>query len=151
MNDSELLTYGLVVQAIAIHAFAKAEADPAVVGPVYFHDFVSALEEAASDLVRLGILSPLNDKRGCPYFVFSCEVGKSANVATRNWRKGPTFPELLVTFVNLFGEFGSEYWGFSSKPNDPFGENSKIASTLDALASLGYLTRTGNDYVWADR
>src|SRR5579871_6913265 len=44
--------------------------------------------------------------------------------------RGRPFAKLLVTFINLFGEFGSEYWGFSGKPNVTFGFGGKIAPTL---------------------
>jgi len=151
VNASELKAYGLVAQAIASHAFAKANADPAVAGSIYFHDFMSAFEDAAHDLVRLGVLKPLDQKPGCAYFVFNCEIDEASRMAERNWQIGPKFPELLVTFVNLFGEFGREYWGFSSKPNVTFGAGGRITKALDALASLGYLKKKDGGYVWTDR
>ena len=159
MNESELRAYGLVAKAIANHAFAMASPEqpglrrnyPEAPPPIYFTHFTSAFEQAASDLSRLGIFRPLDQGRGNCCFAFDCEIDESNNLAGQNWRRGPTFAELMITFINLFGEFGSEYWGFSSKPDIPFGAGSRIATTLDALASLGYLTKTAGGYVWTDR
>jgi len=120
--------------------------------PIYYHYSMSAFESVAHDLWRLGILRPLDQKGGWAFhFVFDCEIDESNDLAEQNWRQGPTFSELLVTFINLFGDFGGEYWGFSSKPIVPFGAGSRIATTLDALVLLGYLTKRDGGYVWTDR
>ena len=159
MNELELRAYGLVAKAIAKHAFGMASPEqpglrrnyPEAPPPIFFHHFTSALEQAACDLSRLGIFRPLDQGRnGDCCFAFDCEIEAADRVAERNWRRGPTLFELLVTFINLFGEFGSDYWGFSSKPNVPFGANSRITPTLDALASLGYLAKTHDGYIWTN-
>jgi hypothetical protein len=161
VNESEVRAYGLVAQAIAKHAFAWAEFEferkrhhsqfPEATGPIFYHISMSTLEAVVRDLWRLGILRPL-DQIGdwAFFFVFDCEVSESNLVAERNCSKGPTLFELLVTFVELFGEFGAEYWGFSAKPSVPFGIDSRILPTLDALSLLGYLEKTHNGYVWTE-
>jgi len=160
VSAAELRAYGLVAQAIAQHAFAWAEFEferrrhhsqfPEVTEPIFYHVSMSTLEAVAHDLWRLGILRPL-DQIGdwAFFFVFDCEVGESNLVAERNCSKGPTLFELLVTFVELFGEFGSN-WGFSSRPGLPFGIDSRILPTLDALSVLGYLQKTPGGYVWTE-
>jgi hypothetical protein len=157
-TEGEMRAYGLVAQAIAQHAFDQATAaqahdrsvfpDPR---PIYYHQSMSAFEAAAEHLWRLRILRPLDEKSGWAlHFVFDCEVNDSKIVAEHNRQEGPTFSELLATFVNLFGDFGKEKWGFSTERGMPFGNNSPIKPALEALASLGYLTTTENGYLWTD-
>jgi hypothetical protein len=159
VNEAELRAYGLVAQAIVRHAFAKASSEtnrdrglyssrfPGAPQPIYFHEYVSTFESVADDLCRLGILKPV-DQRQIAYFVFDCEVSEANIVAERSWEQGPSLFDLLVTFVNLFGEFGTEYWGFSSSRGVPFGANGRLASAFDALATVGYLGKTDDGYVW---
>jgi hypothetical protein len=157
MTELELQVYGRVAQAIARHALAMAEAQdheyrhafPDAPGPIYYHWATSNFEAAAYDLWRLRILKPLDqEKNGANYFVFDCQVTDSNVVAERNALLGPTLFELLVTFINLFGEFGPEYWGFSTKPDVAFGRNRQIQPTLDTLAAAGYLAKTDEGYTW---
>jgi hypothetical protein len=166
VNEAEVRTYGLVAQAIAKHAFAWADTDtaqgyydskfPEAPRPIFYHVSMSTLEAVADDLWRLGILKPLDrigplDQQGWAYhFAFDCKISESNIVAERNWPNGPTLIELLATFIGLFGEYGTEYWGFSTKPNVTFGANSRIMPTLEALASLGYLFKTNGGYVWTE-
>jgi hypothetical protein len=162
MNDLEVRAYGLVAQAIAQHAFASAETEqklrpsqfsrfPEAVLPIYCHYSDSTFEAVAHDLWRLGILRPLDQKGGWAFhFVFDCETTKSNIVAEQNWREGPTLFDLLKTFINLFGDYGAEYWRFSTKPGVPFGIDSQIAPTLEALAATGYLVKTNGGYVWTE-
>jgi hypothetical protein len=159
LNEAELRAYGLVAQAIAQHAFASATQDqkhyvgqfPGAPRPIYDHVSMSTFEAVAHDLCRLRILRPLDQQRDWAFhFVFDCEVGASNIVAERNWSDGPTFTKLLLTFINLFGDFGTEYWGFSTKQNISFGNNSRIRPTLQALVPLGYLTETDEGYAWTE-
>jgi len=159
MNEVELRAYGCVAQAIARHAFAMAESEdeenrhtfPDAPRPIYYHYSTSTYEAVAHDLWRLRILRPLDQQGDWAYhFVFDCEVGESYAVAERNAPNGPTLFELLVTFVDLFGDFGTEYWGFSTKQGVAFGAGGRIEPTLDALSSIGYLTRTEGGYVWTE-
>jgi hypothetical protein len=62
---------------------------------------------------------------------------------------GPALFDVLVTFINLFGEYGTN-WGFSAKPELVFGQNSHMAPTLDALASIGLVTKLGNGFIWTE-
>jgi hypothetical protein len=164
VNEAQLHAYGQIALAIARHAFACAEADDARIRegrpelrdarwPICYHHCTSAFEYAARDLVRLGILRDFcqGSRLHFNYFVFACELDQADAVAVRNWRKGPPFDELLVTFLTLFGSYGSAYWGVSAEPNLPFGADSRIAATLAALAALGYLVKTTRGYVWSER
>lgn len=164
MNERQLRAYGQLAQAIALHVFAMAERNDtqireqerstAVVqeapSPIYHHDFMSTFEKAADSLCRLGIMRDLFDKqqRAFVYFVFVCDVNEAGTFAERNWASGPSFDDLLVTFLDLFGDFGAKFWGFCTAPRRPFGLGSRIEPTFDALASAGYLTKTEHGYVW---
>jgi hypothetical protein len=163
LNDAQLHAYGKVAQAIARRAFDKAEFDDDKMRkgrpelrnarwPIYHHDFTSAYEAAAQDLQRLGILRDYCEGSWLQftYFVFACDLDQADTIAVRNWRDGPSFDDLLVTFLALFGDLGP-YWGFSVTRGFPFGTDSRIASTLEALASLGYLVKTTSGYVWSER
>ena len=159
MNEAEVRAYGLIAQAIAKHAFAMAEDQnkedgyrfPNATRPIYCHLATSTFEAVARDLWRLGILRPLDQKGDWAFhFVFDCEISRSNILAERNWPHGPTLFELLVTFINLFGDFGTQYWGFSTKPNILFGTNSRITPTLEALVTLGYLEKTDGGYLWTE-
>jgi hypothetical protein len=159
MNELELRAYGSVAQAIARHAFAMAEREdrdnrhgnPDAPWPIYYHWSMSTFEAVAIDLWRLRILKPLDeDKNWACYFAFDCEISESNAVAERNAANGPALSELLVTFIDLFGDFGTEYWGFSTRQGVPFGAGGRIEPTLAALASLGYLSRTEGGYVWTE-
>jgi hypothetical protein len=159
MNELELRAYGSVAQAVARHAFAMAEGEnednrdafPDAPRPIYYHWSTSTFEAVADNLWRLRILRPLDQKSYDAYhFVFDCEVSVSNVVAERNAPNGPTLFELLVTFVDLFGDFGTEYWGFSTKQGVAFGAGGRIEPTLEALASIGYLTRTEGGHVWTE-
>lgn len=161
MEGPELHAYCQMAQSTASFVFNQAkwqgERDPRKVEknprfadvspPIYSHDGMSAFENVADNLVRLGILYEI-DRGTC--YAFSCDVGDSSTLAERNWCTGPSFEELFINFINLFGEFGTEYWGFSMSRGAPFGTNSRLASTLDALASIGYLSKTNEGYVWTD-
>jgi hypothetical protein len=157
VNEAELRAYGMVAQAIAQHAFAIAEAGkenesyfPEARGPVYYHYSMSIFEAVANDLWRLRILRPLDQKADWAFhFVFDCDVDQSNRVAERNWQSGPALFDVLVTFINLFGEYGTN-WGFSAKPELVFGQNSRMAPTLDTLASIGLVTKLGNGFIWTE-
>jgi hypothetical protein len=159
MNELELCAYGYVAKAIAQHAFAAAETEdkdcraafPDAPGPIYHHWSMSNFEAAAHDLWRLRILRPLDESNGWAFFfVFDCDVDESNLIAERNVSEGPTLFELLVTFINLFGDFGTEYWGFSTRQETRFGRNSRIKPTFDALAALGYLAKSEDGYTWTE-
>lgn len=161
MNQDDLLAYGQLAQAMAMHIFSQAEHDDAKIRegrpelrdepwPIYYHYSTSTFERATDYLARLGILKGVGPHaKTIPfYFVFESKVEDAAELAKRNWSSGPTLQELIVAFVDLFGEYGAAYWGFSTKRDTPFGEGGRIAPALDALCSLGYLRRTDKGFVW---
>ena len=163
MNEAEARAYGLIAQAIAQHAFAMAEAQtkhplsrfedsfPEARRPIYDHYSDSTFEAVAHDLWRLGVFKPLDQQGGWAFhFAFDCDVSDANVVAERNCPNGPTLSELLVTFINLFGDYGTKYWGFSTKPRIAFGQNSRIEPALSALSSIGYLASTDDGYVWTE-
>lgn len=157
MSGLELQAYGRVAQALARHAYAMAvsededyrKAFPDAPGPIYYHWSTSTFEAVAHDLWRLGILRPL-DQRGAWafHFVFDCPIDEANLVAERNAAAGPALAQLLTTFINLFADFGAQYWGFSTTPDVPFGLNARLTPTFDALASIGYLTKSEQGYTW---
>ena len=123
-----------------------------VPAPIFHHMFMSVFEETASCLWRLGILRDVGSAagRGFSFFVFGCNVEDAGAVAERNWSAGPAFDDLLDAFVNLFGDYGIDRWGFSTERHVPFNVDERIAPALDALAGLGYATKADKGYVWTD-
>jgi len=157
MNDLELQAYGRVAQALARHVQAMAESEdkhnrhafPNAPGPIYYHYSMSTFEAVASDLWRLGIMCPLDQHADWAFhFVLSCTTDEACAVAQQNAAAGPSLDQLLVTFINLFADFGTEYWGFSTKPDIPFGLKARLAPTFEALAAAGYLTKSEEGYTW---
>jgi hypothetical protein len=112
--------------------------------------FMSTFEDMAKCLWRLGILRPLDQQRDWAFhFVFDCDADASDKVAEKNCRQGPPLFDLLVVFINVFGEYGSS-WGFSSRPGTTFGTDNPITRTFETLASIGYLRALDGGYVWTD-
>jgi len=156
INQSEQLAYGQMAQALARHAHYCAEHDgdhfPGVSEPVYYHYSDSTFEGVADCLWRLNILRPLDQTGEWAYnFVLDCEPSDACRVAISNRKSGPPFGELLYTIVNLFGDYGTEYWGFSTQRGVPFGKDGRLAPMLDALVPLGYLEKSETGYVWTER
>jgi|ERR1044072_668779 hypothetical protein len=164
MNDAQLRTYGELAQAIAAHVSKQLETDDVrtktdrpqlrdAPQPLFHHYFMSTFEAVAEDLRRLGILKDWGETVGLKwaYFVFDCEPSDAGAVARRNWQAGPSFDELLRTFLELFGDWGTEYWGFTIERDTPFGNGSRITPALDALSALGYLDKTSEGFVWTKR
>jgi hypothetical protein len=162
VNQTDIVAYGMVAQAIAQHAFAMADANwkhepsrprfPGTDGPIFDHHSDSTFEAVAHDLWRLGILSPLDEVHDWAYnFVFACDVAVSNIAAEGNCEHGPSLFDLLVTFINLFSDFGTEYWGFSVKSDISFGQDSRIKPTLEALAATGFLIKANDGFTWTER
>ena len=161
MNDAELRAYGELAHAIAAHVAKQLETDYVrkvtdrpqlrdAPQPLFHHTFMSTFESVADNLSRLRILKDWGETVGLKwaYYVFDCELSDAAAVARRNWNVGPSFDELLATFLELFGDWGTEYWRFSIERDKPFGKDSKITSALDALTELGFLDKSDKGFVW---
>ena len=58
---------------------------------------------------------------------------------------------MLYTLVNLFGDYGAAYWGFSTERGVAFGKGGRLAPMLDALVPLGYLEKSEAGYAWTGR
>ena len=92
MDGPELYAYGQLAQAIATHLFAQAKYQaehkyfdqepelPDLPRPLYHQDFMSTFEDAARDLLKLGVLSDVfeNTRRRFVYFSFNCSPRKRA-------------------------------------------------------------------------
>jgi hypothetical protein len=163
-NEPPLHAYAQLAQAIARHLYAAAQRNDTrnrggrpelcdAPSPLYYHCHMSTFERACDDLCRLRIMRDACANTGLrgTYYVFACDVADADTVAMNNCTQGPSFDELFSTFLSLFGDFGSDYWGLSTQRNVPFGAGGRLVPALDALAALGYLTNTSVGYVWTER
>lgn len=170
MNEAELRAYCQLAQAIAWHVYEDAKVGDATHRnarpefqsapyPIYYNWSMSAFEAASLRLIQLDVLKPLTPV----FFVFDCDVKDASAVAERGYKTGPSFDEILDTFVLLFGEYPRD-WGVSTERDVPkdyglipiehdpsFEVDPRIKPALDALESLGYATRTPKGFVWTDR
>ena len=154
MNELELHAYGKIAQVLAERAFSIANDElpgsspqfPDARLPIYRHWGNSTFEALASVLWRLGILRPLDPKGNWAYqFAFDCDVKEAGHVAQHNSRDGPSLFELLEVFIDLFNDYG-----ISNAIYVPFGRNGRLTAVLDALASIGYVEKTSEGYVWTN-
>jgi hypothetical protein len=156
MTDAEVRAYGEIARAIANQAHGMAsdseyrECFPDVTGPIYYHYSSSAFEETAWNLWRLKIFRPIGkiEYDWAFYFVFDCDLKDASSVAIQHWRSEPLLSSMIVNLINLFGDYGTDYWGFSTKPDTAFGANGRLESTLEALAAIGYLDKVPHGFVW---
>lgn len=156
MNELEKTAYGRMAQALAWHAHYSAENNgfkfPGVTEPVYDHISDSTFEAVAVSLWKLRILKPLDEEGGwAHHFIMDCKPDDACHIAMSNWKHGPNFDELLITLITLFGDYGTEYWGFSTQRDVPFGKDGRLTSVLDALVPLGYLHKSEPGYIWTER
>ena len=79
-----------------------------------------------------------------PFFKLSCPLDEIRAVAARNSSVGPSFEELLAAFIGVLGHFG----GLSTESGREFSATSALKPAFDALASLEYITQSGNGYSW---
>ncbi|CAN7753096.1 hypothetical protein LJR220_002419 [Bradyrhizobium sp. LjRoot220] len=156
MNEAEQNAYGQMAQALAWHADSWARGwdfkFPGVSEPIYHHLSDSTFEGVADCLWKLKIFKALDEKgNGASNFVLNCELNDAYRVAVASRETGPSFDELLYTLVYLFGDYGTEYWGFSTQRRVPFGKDGRLVPLLEALVPLGYLEKSEVGYVWTDR
>ncbi len=133
MNELERHAYCAIARALAWHAhdfaeesgkgFPISEKFPSEARAIYHHFFTSDFENVADNLWKLGILRPLHEQNErVAYFAMNCEPDDSYQIAMSHWQADPRLDELLLTFVTLFGDYGAEYWGFSTQRGVPFGK-----------------------------
>jgi hypothetical protein len=155
MDAKKLEAYCSIVHAISEHAREKARHDDAHLRKYYPHlasneiiysnDYMSTFEAVADALDRLDTMKPLD--RCCS--LFTCEPQQVYELAKANWSSGPSFSELLKEFIELFGEFGADYWGFGTSADIPFKPKSETLTTaMNALVSVGYAEQLGDSYRW---
>jgi len=85
-------------------------------------------------------------------FNFACEPQCDWELTEANWPRGPSLSDLLFTFVNLFGEFGINYWGFGTAPDTSFKPKWQgLTSAMNALVSIGYAETADDGFVWTDK
>jgi len=73
------------------------------------------------------------------------------NIAENNWRLGPSFKELFGTLIDLFGEFGTGYWGFATAREQSFNPRQELIPLYDSLVALGYASVQDGAYQWTDK
>jgi hypothetical protein len=156
MNEAQQHAYGQMAQALAWHADGWARGwdfkFPGVSEPIYCHLSDSTFEGVADCLWKLKIFRALDEKGDwASHFVLDCQPNDAYRVAIANREFGPPFEELLCTLIYLFGDYGAEYWGFSTRRGIPFGKDGRLAPMLTALVPLGYLEKSEAGYVWTDR
>lgn len=156
MNETEQHAYGQMAQALAWHADGWAKGwdfkFPGVSDPIYHHLSDSTFEGVADCLWKLKVFRALDARDGWAFhFVLNCELNDAYRVAIANREFGPSFGELLYTLIYLFGDYGTEYWGFSTQRGVPFGKDGRLTPLLDALVPLGYLENSEAGYIWTDR
>jgi hypothetical protein len=160
MDNNTYPAYRAIVQAITEHARSKAVSDSVcdscfldgfgLAGGelIYSNDAMSTFEEVADVLERLGILRHLNSF----YSTFICEPERDYQLAETNRSKGPSFLDLLNAFIDLYGEFGTEYWGFGTGSDVDFKPKSEaLTNAMNALATLGYAARSKNGFRWTSK
>lgn len=159
MDRKKLEAYCSIISAMSEHARGKAAGhDNAYFRKYYPHlasneivysnDYMSTFEAVAEALCRLGIMKPLD--RSCSIFI--CEPQQDYELAQANWSSGPSFSELLKEFVELFGEFGADFWGFGTSADTPFKPKSRtLATAMNALAAVGYAEHVGDSYRWTGK
>lgn len=156
MDEAQQYAYGQMAQALAWHADGWAKSwdfrFPGVSEPIYHHLSDSTFEGVADCLWKLKIFRALDEKCGwASHFILNCALNDAHQVGIVNREFGPPFDELLYTAINLFGDYGASYWGFSTQRGPAFGKDGRLAALLDALVPLGYLEKTEAGYVWTDR
>lgn len=156
MNEAELNAYGQMALALARHADGWARGwdfkFPGITKPVYHHLSDSTFESVANCLWKLKVFRALDEENGgAANFVIDCELEDAFRIAIANHDIGPSFKELLYTRIYLFGDYGTQYWGFSTRRNLAFGKDGQLTSVLDALVPLGYAERTEAGYIWTER
>jgi hypothetical protein len=153
-----LAAYLSIASAVSKHARAKAQNDDTsyrnyypYLQPndlVYSNDYMSTFEAVADALDRLVITRRLDISCSIFHNVSEHDI----NLVKANWPNGPSFLGLLQTFIALFGEFGTEYWGFETRPDTHFEPRSpELRSALVSLAALGYAEEISGSFRWTDQ
>ncbi len=152
MNEAEQHAYGLLAQALARHADSWARGWdfkwPKVSGPIYYHLSDSTFEGVAACLLELKIFRALDGGGG---FIIDCEPDDAYRVAINNRELGPPFEELLRTTIDLFGDYGTAYWGFATQRHIPFGAGARLSPLFEALVPLGYVNRSEAGFLWTEQ
>lgn len=156
MNETERHAYGQMAQALAWHADGWAKGwdfkFPGVSEPIYHHFSDLTFEGVADCLWKLKIFRALDERHGwAANFVIDCKLDDACPIAIANRELGPRFEKLLYTLIYLFGDYGKEYWGFSTHRGIPFGKDGRLAPVLEALVPVGYLDKSEAGYVWTER
>ena len=157
MDENMLSAYCGLAEAIALQAHIKAVSEDKLLHNAYpgvdknklifFHDFMSTFERIGSDLVKLKIIEPIN----IAISIFITSTSEYRSVAETNWRVGPSFDELLQTFVEYFGEYGGADGAFETRPDTVFRPREELIFTFDRLAELGYVDSAKDGYVWTEK
>ena len=156
MNQAELNAYGQMALALASYADNSAKAwdfkFPEISEPIYHHLSDSTFEGVADCLWKLKIFKALDEQNGgAANFIIDCKLDDAFSIAIANCDAGPSFEELLYTLVNLFSDYGTQYWGFSTRRGLAFGKDGRLTPVLEALALLQYVKNSEAGYIWTER
>ena len=150
MTEPQLDAYCLLAESIAHYAYRKAHDDADFRGAETFsHDFESSGEEVADDLLRLKIIE--GDPSGFDSHTFCCAMEDVVAVAHRNHCLGRSFDALLRTFIMVYYQWGTEYWGFKVPPDEAFSVHPKMRRLMQALVQTGDVMAIGEMHQWSPR
>jgi hypothetical protein len=158
MDELHLKAYGLLAEGLFLHAYGWAKSDDKwsrgderykhAPWPLYYNYSTSNLEAVTEALVRLRILNPLNEISSiCS---FACELREVRGRAAENWKEGLTFEELMRVFIDVFGDFGTDYWGLATAPNALILPRQELVDLFESLTELGLTRKQANAYYWTD-
>ena len=157
MDDKTLSAYCYLAEAISIemHRMAVADAEflhkgyPSIDEKtlIFHHYFTSTFEGISEQLLRLTIFERINGNSS----LFTFSKSDYGSTAKENWTAGPSFAEILNTFIEYFGEYGTQRFGFDTDPDALFHPTGLLTRAIDALAELGYLEKIDTDYRWTEK
>ncbi|WP_141683685.1 hypothetical protein [Rhizobium sp. AC27/96] len=144
--------YGLLARALAQVAYSwtpggeaewaksiTSEVDAGKV--VFYHEFLSNLENIADALSKLGILKEV--KGSYCVFTFEVDIAMVSAVAIKHREMGPDFQHMLHYFCYHFSDYGTDYYGLNFHIDTPFCPQHGMSELLEALAELGYAYKLG--------
>lgn len=161
MDERKQRAYCLLVESIAHYAFRQAtvyaedvdlseqveNADSKTRGPIFHHYSESSGEEVADDLMRLRVVKEVTPSN----YEFNCPLPDVISVVRTNLQFGRSFDAVLRTFIMVYYQWGTDYWGFGGEPHLPFSPRIQLVPLLDALVGAGDAISVGRQYKWSER
>lgn len=149
ISSEETMTLGLLAAALIIQ-LTKGNTDtgPVRKGTLFSHNFDSSFEVATSALERLGVIASTGSEQlSTDQFQLTMNVEEIPQFLEESeFCTAGTFSETLSAFVNI-----ACYFGGVSSERSPFSPPENYERSLSALAELGYLKKTADQYCWKDK